>query len=332
MLLFSLPFQHFTELPAAFIRQVLTESANCYGEHDKYGSGLLDAEYAVKYYDTLKRQYKKSNDVDTLDIPENTGKIVTFDETNCVEGNWSLSKYSKNHESMIPSKFSNVKKGARFPDEKTDKDGKDARGTQLYVFQGMEHNPWWHGYFRLMNAGKGKKLSNYVTAYIYETRLANQMQTKTTASIPRGMQKDISNEIKNDISKINWSKQFGTNITNGKKRAFIWGMAIHSLSDAFAHSTTDGLGERITHDNDRADNPSYYSLRWNCAVEAVTLALNNYSSSIYQSGTYNEFSPVKKQSQFKLINIYEYIKENGGSSVANTYKTKSVSKKVTDNK
>ena len=129
----SLIWQKDPNLPAGFIRKVLKESANSYGEHNQYGSGLLDVEYALKCYDIMKEQYEKTNDIDTMNMPENNEKIVTFDETGCVEGNWAASE----HQKMVDSKYTLVKKGARFPDENN-------------CFEKMTYRPWWHGYWKTM--------------------------------------------------------------------------------------------------------------------------------------------------------------------------------------
>ena len=43
------------------------------------------------------------------------------------------------------------------------------------------------------------------------------------------------------------------------------------------------------------------------------------AESAYVSGTYNQFSPVRLYSTFKMINIYDYIKEEADATIASTY-------------
>ena len=63
----------------------------------------------------------------------------------------------------------------------------------------------------------------------------------------------------------------------GVKRAFVWGMAIHTLADSFAHSVTTWSGSRVKHSSSNksvdADNTAYLSMRWTSAQKAVKLAL-----------------------------------------------------------
>ena len=112
--------------------------------------------------------------------------------------------------------------------------------------------------------------------------------------------------------------------SKGTQRAFVWGMALHSLADAFAHSTATSSGERIDHDktfgeNYYADNNKYLSFRWDCASDAVNSAMKKYKDSTKPSGTIYEFSSVKNQGQFKMINIKKYITELSNEKEGNKY-------------
>ncbi|MBO5072882.1 MAG: hypothetical protein J6C32_07945, partial [Eubacterium sp.] len=149
-------------------------------------------------------------------------------DTGCVEGSWA----TDDHGDMIPSGRINVQRGARFNDStkeryiehygKTEKDN-------IYTFRGMLDNPWWHGYQK----------TNYVAAYIYETQLANRMQYGGTVSVPRGLSGKVKKEIDEDLAVLKkyWSKELASGkVTKQAKRDFVWGMAIHTLTDTFAHS------------------------------------------------------------------------------------------------
>ena len=301
-----------------FVRNLLMASANAYGEADEYGAGLIDVGYALKHYDSFKKQYKEKKVMDTA-IPENDAKVPVFQNTGCVKGCWSRD----NHEALVKSSTKYVKKGARFNDDTAKRyiTGKDENGDNLYRYQGMKNNPWWHGYYK--KEKKGNYLCNYVAAYVYITRRANAMKTGASPK-HTGLSDKIKKEIDDDISKIDWKTIFGKVPSKSEKRQFLWGMAIHSLTDAFAHSSTV-KGKRIVHtkkESQNADNINYYPERWKCASKAATNALTLYNSP-NAAGSWSNFYPVRSQDQFKLINIYENVKSTFGEGAAEYFKTKS---------
>ncbi len=112
--------------------------------------------------------------------------------------------------------------------------------------------------------------------------------------------------------------------TEDVKRAFVWGMAIHNLADSFAHSTAVN-GKRIKHNEKNnkidADNINYYPQRWECAIKAVEQSILTYTNN--QEGGLAEYHVVFKQNDFKMINIYNYVKEIYGETTAKYFKNKS---------
>lgn len=60
-----------------------------------------------------------------------------------------------------------------------------------------------------------------------------------------------TNPIVNDIARIEWEKIFKKKASPGQKRAFVWGMAIHSLTDMFSHTAYKN-GEYMSHDSGHA--------------------------------------------------------------------------------
>ena len=165
---------------ADFVRELLNQSANSYGDKKKYGNGLLDLEYALEKYDEFKEAYQEKEKDHTsatgqteMLLKENEREVLSFGETGCVAGSWT----KKIHEEMLPSNRTNVIKGARYPDENS-------------KTKGMDDHPWWHGYY----------LKNYVAAYIYETRLANQFTDGGGVANPanmQGMMQPIDDVVKN---------------------------------------------------------------------------------------------------------------------------------------
>lgn len=315
---------------ADFVRALLNESANAYGNEEQYGNGLVDAHYALEHYKEFKENYKKNKNAE---LEKNTAKVLSFDDTGCVEGSWSRD----DHENAVPSQNRNVQKGARFPDTEHYKEKDFTPENKKYIYAGMTHNPWWHGYHK----------TNYVAAYIYETRLANQIKYSGSLTIPDGLPGNIKNAIDADMAflKKHWgdAEVLGSsNVTNGTKRAFVWGMAIHNLTDAFAHSTyvldmQDKKWVHLVHDKKNAyknkvdyvcaDDITKFPDRWQDARRAVYAAMCQYDKSAHPSGTYQEFRYVQDSTSYKLGDIYDFVMRVAGISAATKFRSSSYSTK-----
>ena len=308
---------------AEFVRALLNESANCYGNREQYGNGLVDAQYALEHYKEFKKSYKENKEAE---LKENKKKVFVFENTGCVEGSWS----GKDHENAVPSSNANVKLGARFPDTKTYKETKEK-----YRFRGMLDNPWWHGY----------ETTNYVAAYIYITQLANKMQYSGTVPLPDGLSGKVKGEIDADMAVLEkyWSKELnGNSVSKKAKRDFVWGMAIHTLTDTFAHSAHiwgkgDGKWVHLVHDQKNAyrKNPDYvgadditkYPDRWEDARRAVYAAMCQYEKTAHPAGTYQEFRYVQSSTSYKLGNIYANVMAVAGSGAASAFRNSNYSTK-----
>lgn len=311
----SLIWEKDLSVSSDFVRDLLKESANAYGEQKAYGNGLVDAEYALKNYETFKRQYKEK--AEKAELEENEEAVLSFEETNCVKGSWE----TKEHGKMVPSTNKNVQKGARFPDTKLDRYTIN-KAANYYVFAGLKNNPWWHGFLRY-----SKTPLNYVATYIYETRLANQMTAGGTAQIPNGLSSTFATDIRNDISRIQWNKEFeGETVTAGKKRAFLWGMAIHNMTDAYSHSTyayIDNAWRYLNHEGEpypyaHSIDPDY-GQRYRRVKEAVTIAMEQYNDK--NNGTWEVFYPATKAAgELRMGDIKRFVREvTAGSTVAEVF-------------
>lgn len=312
----SLIWQKDLSVSADFVRSLLNFSANKYGDETKYGNGLLDVEYALEKYDEFRKEYKKA---DTVEMEENEREILSFEDTGCVEGSWTKNQ----HVDLMPSANSIIKKGTRFNDDKTYyANDKNKEGT--YYFAAMTLNPWWHGYYKMKKRGKGA--SNYVAAYIFQTKLANAKVNGGWQSVSEEglttLQRDMMRE---QLDRINWSEETGKKKpSDADKRAFIWGMAIHSLTDTFSHSIYYN-GEYVAHDGDTsASSPPHTKRseyageeRWEHAKQAVTLAMKKYKEK--KSGSYKEYNPVKGAKNYKMANIYRYVRDVVGGSKAKEF-------------
>lgn len=293
----ALIWQKDPRVSADFVRGLLDESANLYGQTDEYGNGLLDAEYALSHYDEYKSRYKETGEKTKQLIPENKGEIITFDDTGCIKGCWTQNV----HEGMVgdTSKFC-VRAGARFPDFEGKKTftyggtsyefnlGSNTNGKDTRKFAGMTKNPWWHGYHK----------TNYIKAVIYATRMADAIKksgkyTDASNSINYADADSMKESIKllYDNSEKGWkyilSYIKGNNAgntsaqnqgnTKGFKRAVVWGMALHSATDTYAHSTNDRNGQ-ITHAGGYADNEKYIAARYYDAVSVARQIMNRYNN------------------------------------------------------
>ena len=79
------------------IEYVRCQASN-FGSKKHYGNGLLDADYALKYYNKYKKEFQKNKINSDKDVIErNEKEIITFENTGCVEGCWNRN----DHESMI---------------------------------------------------------------------------------------------------------------------------------------------------------------------------------------------------------------------------------------
>ena len=315
---------------AEFIRLLLDISANKYGEKVKYGYGLVDYEYALEIYDKIKSNSTMNLEGSLLElyeqgtISENDRSIPVYNDVEYVEGSWVAaghqnladltSAVSGNKLSLDAIKI--VKLGAIAPD--------------TYI-TGMSYHPEWHGFTSYQPGGVFGYFSNYMSSYIYLTEIAaevyNGADPRTVVpsvnititakdNIIRVFRENNAGFVDRDLydateGNISWSTALNNNtVNNTNKSLFIYGMALHTASDMFAHSSYDGIsGSYITHNS--ADLTDYVPNRYECTKVFVSYLIAHIKR--FEDGSisdyYNMASNPIYDGSFTLGRFSTYAKE-----------------------
>ncbi len=266
-----------------FIRQLLNQSARKL-EDENSGNGLLDVTKAFEIYDQFAEVYEPGK-VEYKEIPENEDALESFDE-NYVVGSWT----SAGHDAALDNTQKDPAYALTTADLSVVKLGGTAPDQSAYGLAGMKKYPQLHGYFYELGAdGESRIYANYMSSYIYLTQMAlgfpntkTNSNTYTKPTKPSFMTDYDYNKINgiataSKFGGVSWSTVLKNNaVTDRNKRLFMYGVALHTVTDLFAHSTTikgaDGTWKYITHatnqDGDEtpdADDNDYYPNRFTCA-------------------------------------------------------------------
>lgn len=286
----SLLWEKDPDCSADFIRFLLASTANLYGSPEEYGNGMVDYEAALSQYEALKDAYEELevSGIATADYVEladaspveyNDSEIAVFEDLDYVEGSWNKAYHAdiftgkgmEDFQRLTAADLAIVKLGAIAPDE--------------YI-RDMRVHPEWHGFTSYqLGVNNGEGFSNYVSSYIYLTEIASAIfhgtdPKKVTPDIEissksvdiirmvfRDNNKGIVKYNVNDnngyttiAKELTWNQVMGNALNNKRNRAmFVYGMAIHTMSDMFAHSIKID-GKYFSHadncDAGKPDNPS----------------------------------------------------------------------------
>lgn len=303
-----------------FIRRLINESAKAIEGTDE--CGLLDVGYAERMYEAFAETYNEEENTLEGIIPENAAEPENFEEVNedetYVEGRWNGS----NHQAAVTTGSSGlgfsaaaisvIKQGAVYPDQKAS-------------LSGGHYYPWWHGRWEThkdtaVSKPNGNELEvNYVSVLEVITELALEggtIKSYMTSDFYPYLNGTIFNELKDDLSKLNYDKILSSN-TKANRKYFLFGCAIHTITDAFAHSTTDSNGFRIEHVGTpkKADDINYFAGRYKMAVYTTGNILKELKGGYIADGedVYRAIMQKCKEGSvsFKMIKIKSYITENG---------------------
>ncbi|MBO5303398.1 MAG: S8 family serine peptidase [Lachnospiraceae bacterium] len=327
----SLLWEKDLEKSHEFIRQLISCSAKEIEGTDE--CGLLDAEYAMGIYETFSQNFGEDGQILEEMIPINKKESESFEEVNTdevyVEGRWDADGHKKtvdwNVSGYTKEEINLIKKGCVFPDHELktliNKFGMNVqyKGTEE-TWKGAATNPRWHGKWR-KEAGN---LTNYITVCELVTDMALDASDVPAYSFYAscGLDEWTYKKIKKDITSLDIKKvlsAYGYSNTPQNRKYFLYGCAIHTITDVFAHSTAEkvnGQYVRIPHaPENRADNKELYSNRHAIACLVGKYALQNLKSGIYTDGQdVNKAiqSVLKNKSpKFRIIDIKKNIEANG---------------------
>ncbi len=196
---------------ADFIREIIKVTANAMGSKKEFGYGIIDCSFALEKYDEYAKSFSGSMN---LDVVENNDSALMLTDDSIVKGFWS----GMDHEKTVGDKNVNqkIRDGAIWPDN-----------IESGV-KGMVDHPQFHGYHTY----------DYIDAYIQLTKVASKLYSNP-------------NYIKNKKSgeRTAYEKAVYTAIKKNKLRgkentsAFVYGMALHTAADVFAHSAAGVKGQ-----------------------------------------------------------------------------------------
>ena len=322
----SLLWQKDKTKSADFIRQLLNASARELGDTNMYGNGLLDVSYALEMYNTFEKEYDSKKET-TLD---NNSIVEEYTDVSYVEGSWVQSVNMTGDHTNI---FDSQAKGAVL----TADDIKLIKWGMTYAdvsdnVKGMTKHPYLHGYFA--GSENDKITNNYIISYIYLTRCANAGKDTVDKS---GFQNvpDTLGKIDKDLKKINFAgnemiKGVSRNILLGmgnvktNRQRFLWGMAMHSAQDVYAHSCYDKkkkTWERIKHPG--ADSTSLYPRRVGAAKKLTAAMIANFQHNRpgHHTDFYSGVVYLNEKGNVKLKNFYNFAKQSTKSNITGGYKT-----------
>lgn len=303
---------------AEFIRGLIDVSANRAGDDSECQYGLIDCKYALECYGQFEQETEADPDIlhrisrnknpeavkETLagEI-ENDSRVETDEEIERLHANWKTddhwqfvnNKYGPFKNKEFPRYVQMLFKGTTFV---------DSEKNNPSCFS-MNKHPWFHGFFGGMEIkdGSGGRYpkSNYMTSYRTLAGLAVEMLDKgkirkIDPEAESGGDRYI--EVKNALAGIKeafkdskkvgdqtWEELCGGagSVSKEDKSLLIYGMALHTLGDTFAHSSyrckkkgEKMVWKRITHKKGgkyQADDPEICKFRHEAAQYAVKKAL-----------------------------------------------------------
>lgn len=309
-----------------FIRSLLSQSAKDIEGTDGYG--LLDVEYALASYDAFAANYNEGDEERAV-ITENPESPQSFTDVDTdgtyVEGLWGGSDHkgllTGNTTGFTAEAIKIIKEGIVYPDH-------DTIGWHYTDSNGDKRkHRWWHGCFDYTENGTKTDI-NYAAVCELITSVAlegGSLSGFTDYSSIWGINQTVFNKVKADIKKFNDKKasifsKLGVADTKANRKYFLYGCAMHSMTDAFAHSTTTKDGYLIDHSNpdayQYADNTDYYASRYKLAGKAVAYSMQSLKDDIMLDG--EEFLKTFKnhyteKTTFKMVRLKKYLNANGYS-------------------
>ncbi len=315
--------------PSIFIRRLIEESAKEMEGTD--ACGLLDVGYALEAYDGFAERFDEEGETPETGILKNTETPESFEEVNTdeayVEGRWGGSNHKAAVDTGSKGKgFSTaainvIKQGAVYPDQSD--------------WQGGNRYPWWHGRWETKESTVtdykikkgGKEVSriwdvNYAAVLEMVTEVATEggeIKPYMKCSYFPGMDSYTYHELKKNLNSL--KKKYATILssnTKANRKYFLYGCAIHSITDAFAHSTTYLDGNRIKHDGNgkvgNADKIGHVPDRYAVAVYVTRYLLEELKYDVFSDGD-QIISGIKKKfksgnATFKMIRLKQYINQN----------------------
>ncbi len=340
-----------------FIRAVLDISANLYGNEKDYGYGLVDYAYAEKVYEALKPMMgdeQQFNEILEYAVNicgiTNPSTVPVMDKTeDMVEGAWS----QDNHQLALSNITLTSDRGRRLLLAGCIISDNDDY-AKLYS---MKKHPYFHGYYRYIGDEK-RGYTNYIAGSLYLTKVAEAMMQGKLSSFYTSdplvdidghqLSRFINNTYINGEDQITWADveyyievKVGVDFTpsNKTQRALVvYGMALHSMMDIFAHSAMTGPGGTVIIHSERADDTGKIPMRYEVAKKICRKALGQIcglhdGQSTRAYSTYGhcnihifDFLIEKKYyTYFRLVDIKKYALEvcNANSTVfpssENTY-------------
>lgn len=333
----SLLWEKDLSMSSEFIRKLLTASANHYNENPEYGYGLIDAEYALSIYNEFKAKYKDTimEDIPQADVnetvPENTSEMVVYENNDYVEGRWKKAT----HQLVMGTRtdLESMKEGCVYPDE--------SEYLKGISYHGAFHGRGNHYETRIEDVG------NYVANTIYLTKIANAPNLITYQNAGMYLGKYTAEDINEFNSMYNQLSICLTKESNKFKnrREFMWGIAMHCATDAYAHSSFACIRNRwyrVKHPLLLGDgkytsgeiegntvigaDDIYFSLgRWLCAQHVAENMINIYLGTSEETDVsyrtfmvndyiraeqapYDEIHP-NANLKFKLYKLYTYASQ-----------------------
>lgn len=284
-----------TENDADLVNDLLKESANYISSESGYGNGLLDLEYALESYDSYAQKREEAveqgNDAESVALEKNAAELPVFSEEEVkAEALWSGTQ----NENSTNGHYYLAKVGIDYANNSEDQASISAPAARAFKLGAVAPDDY------SMSRLHGGIQSNYITSY----RLVTQIATKDgdTSGITHGVKgqsekafdgikKQISlqglmtgdkeaDSKPENIGHKTWEEVIGSDYTGSDarkaklRRIFIYGMALHAITDTFAHDAyqvqSDGSLEKLAHSKKSDTEKHYYKWIYGVADDAKT--------------------------------------------------------------
>lgn len=301
----SVLWQQDKNVSADFIKYLLCVTAKKLGDETKYGNGIVDLQYALSHYDELKKQYeelKKSQNVsDNLEIDSvNEHDLETFDDVDIVEGRWEGNTHLSFATKLTGDDLKVLKKGATL---------QDSASTGL---NGKGAHPQFHGYHAHITTDKNVYV-NYIACYVMLSKMAVVYATQKNYADPAqgnwinsADYKALANAIGGGVGKLSWKQVLEKyTISQRNKALILYGMAIHTATDSFAHSAVFN-NTRLTDKQGHVTSGDYAgSERLNAAKHVANKLIARIKKNSYDRGYVADFAVPSSihKNKFKMASI-----------------------------